>query len=213
MNVFRIYSLFSHFRAARFDWFLSINKPELKEKILDVGGFPYTWTTYQPYVGSIDCLNIHEIPYDSLQYPEHHIRTVVGNGCALTYSDQSYDTVYSNSVIEHLHTWENQVAFANEMRRVGKKLWIQTPAEEFFVEPHYITPFIHWVPKKLRVKMLRYFTVWGHLSKPTPQKAQEMVDEIRLLKYEEMIELFPDCQILKEKFLGVFTKSYVAVRN
>ena len=30
--------------------------------------------------------------------------------------------------------------------------------------------------------------------------------------YREMRELFPDCEILREKFLG-FTKSYVAVRQ
>jgi len=39
-----------------------------------------------------------------------------------------------------------------------------------------------------------------------------MILEIRLLTYSEMKQLFPDCTILKERFLG-FTKSYVAVRG
>ncbi len=39
-----------------------------------------------------------------------------------------------------------------------------------------------------------------------------MVDEIRLLTFKEMKSLFPDCEIIKERFL-FFTKSYIAVRK
>ena len=53
---------------------------------------------------------------------------------------------YSNSVIEHLHEFDQQKRFADEVRRVGRKLWVQTPARGFFVEPHLITPFIHYLP-------------------------------------------------------------------
>jgi hypothetical protein len=40
----------------------------------------------------------------------------------------------------------------------------------------------------------------------------EMIAEIRLLTLREMEELFPDCEILRERFLGIFTKSYIAFR-
>lgn len=138
---------------------------------------------------------------------------VVGNGCELEYADESYDIVFSNSVIEHLGTWENQIRFANEARRVGGKLWIQTPAREFFIEPHFIAPFIHWMPKSARKRLLRYFTVWGWLSKPTPEQVDSAIAEIRLLSYEEMLQLFPDCEIYRERFLFFFTKSYSAHRH
>lgn len=213
MRIFKIYGMFPDFRATRFAWFLSTIKPSLEETILDIGGYPPTWTTHPPCAKRIDCLNIREFTYDPKEHPEHHVHPVVGDGCALDYPDSAYDTVYSNSVIEHLSTWENQVLFAKEARRVGRKVWIQTPAYEFFMEPHYITPFIHWLPKRVRLKMLRYFTVWGHVSKPTDQQIRDIVDEIRLLSYREMKLLFPDCEIIRERFLGVFTKSYVAVRE
>jgi hypothetical protein len=40
---------------------------------------------------------------------------------------------------------------------------------------------------------------------------RELVDEYRLLTYDEVCALFPDCEIRRERFLGL-TKSYVAVR-
>lgn len=40
-----------------------------------------------------------------------------------------FDLVYSNSVIEHLGTWEKQQAFAAEARRVGRGYWIPTPGQ------------------------------------------------------------------------------------
>jgi hypothetical protein len=55
-------------------------------------------------------------------------------------SDQEYDIAFSNSVIEHVGDWERQAAFASEIRRVGKNLWIQTPAKECPIEPHYLAP-------------------------------------------------------------------------
>lgn len=74
---------------------------------------------------------------------------VKGDATKLEYPENSFDVVYSNSVIEHLFTKENQVRMANEIMRVGKKIYVQTPAKEFFVEPHLITPFIHWLSIKI----------------------------------------------------------------
>ena len=53
----------------------------------------------------------------------------------------------------------------------------------------------------------------GLAGKPSPQRVREMVEEIRLLKKKELQELFPDCQILTEKILGILPKSYIAVRK
>ena len=38
------------------------------------------------------------------------------------------------------------------------------------------------------------------------------LNEVRLLKYGEMQELFPDCEIHCEKVFGI-TKSYIAIRK
>jgi hypothetical protein len=128
----------------------------------------------------------------------------------LQFSDGEFDIVFSNSVIEHLGTWEAQQRFAREVRRVGRRYWVQTPAREFIIEPHLLTPCIHWLPRHLQFRLARRCTVWGIIERPTPARAAAYLSELRLLGFDEFAQLFPDSLILRERFLG-FTKSYVAV--
>jgi len=214
MNIHSIFRRISpYFRKKRFEVFVSRIKPKGSERILDVGGYPETWTTQEPCGESVDVLNIHPIAFEPSSYPKHAISTLVGNACSLEIPNGTYDVVFSNSVIEHVGTWENQVRFAHEVRRVGSRLWIQTPAREFFIEPHYIAPLVHWFPKTWQRRLLRRFTIWGWIEKPTPEQIAEIVDEIRLLTLAEMKKLFPDCEIFRERFCFFFTKSYTAYRG
>ena len=119
--------------------------------------------------------------------------------------------VVSNSVIEHLGSWEAQVRFANEALRVGRRLWIQTPAREFPIEPHYLAPFVHWLPPARRRQLIRNFTLRGLIDRPNPQQVDEMLREIRLLRRSEFVDLFPGCRIKAERFAGL-TKSHIAIR-
>lgn len=135
-----------------------------------------------------------------------------GDGCALPFADGEFDVVFSNSVIEHVGSWERQQAFAREARRVGRRLWVQTPAREFFIEPHLLAPFVHWLPRRTQRGLIRWATGWGWLTRPTPAQVDEFLAEVRLLTRREMTELFPDCEILTERFLGL-PKSYIAVRR
>jgi hypothetical protein len=59
---------------------------------------------------------------------------------------------------------------------------------------------------------MRNFTVWGLLTRPTAQQVDDFLAEIRLLSYREMRELFPECEIIRERFFGL-TKSYIAVKT
>jgi Methyltransferase domain len=199
-----------HFRARRLAWFTEIIAPPRESTILDVGGYPQFWEDPSKY-GEITILNIHEITDIPNGLPRN-LKLVVGDGCALDYPNKSFDIVFSNSVIEHLGTYANQEAFAAEARRVGGKLWIQTPAREFFFEPHLLMPFVHFLPRALQARLLRYGTVWGLMTKPSYAEVIGFLDEVRLLSHSEMKALFPDCDIICEKFMGM-NKSYIAVRS
>lgn len=180
--------------------------------MIDIGGAPNTWFTESNYNGRFSVTLV------NLQFPDRHMLTdrrfnvIDADGTCLPFADKSFDIAFSNSVIEHVTTWDRQQAFAAEARRIAKNLWIQTPARSFPIEPHLLTPFFQYLPRHLQTRMVRYFTVWGMLTKPGPAEVDEMISDIRLLTYREMKHLFPDCLILKERFLGL-TKSYVAVRG
>jgi hypothetical protein len=193
--------------------FEAIIQPGADELVLDVGGYPGTWTPQRQLTKRIDCLNLHPVSWDALGHPNHRIRTIVGDGCALDQNNGSYDILFSNSVIEHVGDWEKQKDFAHEVRRVGKKIWIQTPAIECPIEPHFVAPFVHWLPVTIRRRVLRWLTPWGWMTKPTQEKIDDTIFYTRLLSKEQFKELFPDCTIITERLLGVFPKSYIAYRS
>lgn len=214
LNIYQICAPFmKRFRGRRFSVFKETLAPTVTDRVLDVGGYPGFWTQYEPVVKSIDCLNIHETAWNPSEAPRHGIRMMVGNGCDLAFPGAAYDILFSNSVIEHVGGWEDQQAFAREARRVGNALWIQTPAHEGPLEPHYVGLYIHHLPKNWQVRLIRWITFWGWTQRPTRQQIQQEVDSIRLLTRKEMETLFPDCEILTERLLGIFPKSYIAVRR
>lgn len=72
------------------------------------------------------------------------------------FADGSIDLVHSNSVIEHVGGWPDIVAMAREARRVGRSGWIQTPAQEFPIEPHFHLPLVHWLGPTVLSSALRF---------------------------------------------------------
>jgi hypothetical protein len=175
--------------------------------ILDIGGTVEFWKAmdFQEAEVTIILLNLEAIE----QVPAPFV-SVKGNATNLHhFADQSIDMVFSNSVIEHLYTWENQQKMAAEVQRVGKYHFIQTPNYWFPIEPHWVFPFFQYFPKNLQYWLTQHFQL-GHIPhKPNFQDAKIQVDEIRLLSKKEYALLFPHSSVYLEKFAG-FNKSFVA---
>ncbi len=209
MNIQQIYGLiFKVWRKRRHQWFLDRIKPKELDRLIDVGGYAGTWASNPIPVAEIVTINV-DCPSPGRS---GNIISKAGDARRLEAGDGEFEIGYSNSVIEHVGTWEDQKAFANEIRRVARRLWVQTPAHGCPIEPHYLFPFIHYLPKSWR-RRLAPFTLWGLISRPSPELIEEYVETIRLLKLSEMKQLFPDCEILTERLLFVFPKSYVAIRK
>lgn len=166
-------------------------------RIVDVGGAQFNWKLLN-CTPEISIINLD--PPNDWDNRIPNTRFEKGDGKNLRFEDQSFDIAYSNSVIEHLYDWESQKQFAKEITRIGKRIYLQSPAKEFFVEPHLITPFIHWLPKKWQSKLLRNFTIWGLMARPSQEYVDTFLREIRLLTFSEFKLLFPQCKIVKEKF-------------
>lgn len=180
---------------------------EKEIKILDVGGTDYFWKNSQiPNIPGvrITLLNLH---LENTTHP--HTESIQGDATDMReFPDQSFDLVFSNSVIEHLYTLENQQKMASEIQRVGKKFFIQTPNKYFPIEAHYALPFAQFLPKSL-VFFLLTKTKLSRLKRWEEKSARQYLEEIRLLSEKEMKSLFPGAKILKEKALGL-TKSLTA---
>jgi predicted SAM-dependent methyltransferase len=176
-------------------------------EILDVGGTDYFWqhSALLHYPGvRITLLNLH------LEHTSHPaIRAVQGDATSMPeFEENSFDLVFSNSVIEHLYTWENQKKMAAEILRVGKSHFIQTPNAYFPIEAHYALPFAQYYPKAILHFILTQ-TKLSRLKRWSPNEASQYLEEIRLLNESEMKALFPGSTLLKEKVLGL-TKSLTA---
>ncbi len=180
-------------------------------KVLDLGGTPFFWNLAQSQGRPVPRVTIlNTLPVTGQISP---CRTaVVGDAKAAPFDDLSFDIVFSNSLVEHLFSWNYQRIFADEVRRLAPNYFVQTPDKFFPVEPHFMTPFVHWLPKPVRRRTMRNFTVWGVLERPSPKSVDTAVAEIRLLSRPEMAILFPEAELKSERFMGL-SKSIVAYRK
>jgi len=211
---FGIYSFYHllqpRFRENRMQLFLNEFQPDGTTSILDVGGNVNDWQDAVPISSPITILNV--APVDpSPEYPARFTYRT-GDGRKLPFPDQSFDIVYSNSVIEHLGAQDDQRSFAREALRVGRSVFVQTPNRWFPIEPHFVTLFLHYLPKRLQRFFLPRLSLRGLFRSGDNVELKPLFDELRLLSCGEMKDLFPGCTIHKEHLFGL-TKSLIAIRK
>jgi len=174
--------------------------------VLDVGGRPDYWENVgYENIRKIHLLNIDENEIDRGTLSELFTSEIGDARQMERFGDKSIDLAHANSVIEHVGAWPDMMAMASEMRRVGLSGWVQTPAWEFPIEPHFRMPFLHWFSAPIRRVALKASKDYGALDVAT---RRYHVDRINLLSYAEVKSLFPQTNIYIEKL--VFTKSYSA---
>jgi hypothetical protein len=140
-----------------------------------------------------------------------HMRAVAGNAADMSmFRDGEFDVVLSNSVIEHLPSLELQRRMAFEVRRVGRRHWVQTPNRRFPLEPHFLFPFFQYLPVPARVALLRRMNLGWYPRQPDPEAARAEVVSVRLMTYRELRVLFPGSRIVGEHAFGLL-KSFVVV--
>ena len=197
-----------HFRSRRMRLFEQTFEISNSTRILDVGGSRSIWQ-----LASVEPrLTILNLP-TALDLGVDLIDQVAGDGCHLPFRDKAFDIVFSNSVIEHVGSPSAQREFANEIARVGRHYWVQTPNRRFPVELHLMLPFIHYLPKSFAQFIVNRFTVWELLARPTSEQRafyiRHVLEDVKLLDARELRVLFPGARIVKERFLGL-AKSLIA---
>ncbi len=203
-------SLSNRMRTRRFHLFetLAATLPR-PLRILDVGGTNEFWENRG--WADRDDVQIYTLNLTAEEQKHKNVFPVAGDATNLKeFGDLSFDIAFSNSVIEHLFTLENQKRMADEVQRVGKAYWVQTPNFWFPMEPHFHIPGWQWMPLGLRIAMIRRFRCGWRGPCPDPVRAKQLVTEVRLLNATELRAMFPKARLCPEKF-GPFTKSWIAI--
>lgn len=195
-------------RRRRFAWLRELIAPVPRPvRILDVGGTEAFWRAMGLEAGdgvSVMILNLTEQPE-----PAPHVSSVVGDARDLSrFADAEFDLVFSNSVIEHVGSLEDQRRMAHEVRRVGRRFFVQTPNRYFPIEPHFVFPLFQFLPLAWRAFLVRHLRLGFVPRISDPTEARARVASIRLLTRAELAELFPGAAIRRERVLGL-TKSFV----
>jgi hypothetical protein len=195
-------SLAARLRARRLAFFAdllaSLSRPVT---ILDVGGTAAFWKKLDFAKDGVKViiLNVKLEASDDARF-----ESIVGDARDLSaFESNSIDVVYSNSVIEHVGTFEDQQKMAAEVRRVAKRYFVQTPNAWFPIEPHFLFPGFQFMPLALRTFLLTRFRLGWLPRERDPVRAREIVDSIRLLTAAQMRTLFPEAAVYRERFLGL----------
>ena len=195
----------------------SAHRERGKVEILDIGGTRNYWrilpdSFFEEFGVTVNVLNLPD-DWSDTSDRSGYFRFLRGNGCDMPeFPDGSFDIVHSNSVLEHVGTWNDMKMFAAEVRRVGRGYFIQTPNFWFPMDPHALTLFLHWLPDPVKLRMTTSRTMGNWPRCEGIDNGMLRVESARLLNKPMFRFLFPDADHLTEK-LFLMPKSLVAVRR
>jgi len=208
-----IFPILGYFRRRRGN-FLLAQFPDIRElSICDLGGSEHFWDKLNIGV-SRSKITIYNVSADETQpvgdTGAERCQFVLYDGSRVPVKDGAFDLCICNSVIEHVPP-EQREGFVREIKRIGHRIFVQTPAFEFPFEPHFLLPFLHWLPKWLGYPFA-YVSPWRVLAHPSRATFREYYFGTRLLSKNELSRLFPGFEILSERFCFL-VKSYYVVRD
>jgi hypothetical protein len=201
-------SLASKLRMKRFALFESLLTqvpPPLT--ILDAGGTEWFWE----HTGLLDRhdAKVFLLNLEPRNPQNSKVTSLVGDVRDMSqFEDRHFDVVFSNSVIEHVGDCSDQSQMAREVRRVGNRLFLQTPNRYFPIEPHFLFPFFQFLPIGLRATLLSHSRLGWMPRAGSRSEAIEVVKSIRLLTEAELTAMFGGARIEREMFCGM-VKSYI----
>jgi SAM-dependent methyltransferase len=211
----------SRHRRDRGELFYRTMRPSSADLILDLGSGDGSYVaSLLPRAANVYIADIDReaVMRGSEHFGFHPI--VLEDSQRLPFADNSFDIVFCSSTIEHVTVPKSQIwtvasgkefsrlakarqrEFADEIRRVGKRYFVQTPNRRFPIESHTWLPGVAFLPRRVLCPLIRGFNrFWPKKTSP----------DWRLLGVRDMTTLFPDSTVLFEKSLGM-KKSLIAAK-
>ncbi|MDL1896173.1 class I SAM-dependent methyltransferase [Anaerolineae bacterium CFX7] len=200
----RRYAVTNGFRRRRFDFFWErLGRYAGTRWWLDLGGGPGSYLLAEldalgqnaPRVVLLDQGEA-ELLDARRRFP--HALCVRADGEHLPFRDEAFNLVFCNSVIEHVAHPEQ---LAGEIRRTGRRFFVQTPNGTFPLESHSHVPlpFFWRLPRRMQRPLCRLVGAqWDYLM------------SVHYLTPQELQTYFPGAQLIRERVWGL-TKSYYLV--
>ncbi len=196
-------------RKRKWDTFLDHIKPTSSTRVLDVGFSDNECSEtdnfiekHYPFPENLTALGLEEPKNFRRSYPRVDCVQYDGNG--FPFSDQSFDVCWSNAVIEHVGSHEQQGAFIREIDRVAGLAFFTTPNRYFPVEVHTRTPLLHFGPKRIFEAYLRAigkgWATGSYMNLLSLGELEALLQEARVSNYK----------VIKNKLLG-FTLDFVVI--
>jgi hypothetical protein len=159
-------------RERKLQLFLDLLQPGPETTVIDVGvtdapfGAGSTDNFFEalyPWPERITGVGRTELERFSAAFPK--VRAVRADGRDLPFGNAEFDVGFSNAVVEHVAGGrEGQRQFVHELCRVAQRVFVTTPNRRFPIEVHTLLPFVHWLPKGPRERLLPFDDVLDPLS-------------------------------------------------
>lgn len=159
-------------RERKLQLFLNLLQPGQETTVVDVGvtdapfGAGSTDNFFEalyPWPEQITGVGRTELERFSAAFPK--VRAVRADGRDLPFGNAEFDVGFSNAVVEHVAGGrDGQRQFVHELCRVARRVFVTTPNRRFPIEVHTLLPFVHWLPKGPRERLLPFDDVLDPLS-------------------------------------------------
>jgi hypothetical protein len=165
---------------SRFQLFMSEMRPTQESRLIDVGVTDTEWRSGNfieanyPWPSQITAVSIDPVPTFQRHHPD--VNVVIADGKNLPFPYHSFEIGFSNAVIEHVGSRDEQRKLVAEMLRTCQRVFIATPNARFPVDPHTLLPFAHWLPTRIWHRVLRVAgqESWADLNRLNPLDARAL---------------------------------------
>jgi hypothetical protein len=177
-------------------------------RVIDIGGTEAFWRRHEEHPAHVTLVNLRQ--QDSATPAWLH--SIVADACNLPPDLGEFDLALSNSVIEHVGGHWRRQRFAEGIRSIAPRYWVQTPYRYFPIEPHFVFPFFQHLPRAAQARIAVAWPLGNYGGLDDLDAAIGHVQNIELLGRAEMGWYFSDAEILTERALGL-PKALIAIKR